>query len=103
MTTEQVVVDKPKPIKKFTDTGDLPEQDRPKPGDKVDVTILHPGPEYNCKFILVWINHVPHIAFVPARDMPVITTSQVHYFLTRQEWIKDAYYGDVTHWSPISE
>jgi hypothetical protein len=70
---------------------------------RIPVNERLPTKDQEGKLILVWINHSPHLAEVPQPGQFLTMQNKIYFFLDTQKWMKDAYYGEVTHWMPLPE
>ena len=59
-------------------------------------------PNKDNKIIVCLINNTPILAII--HDATVLFTGgKVTFYWPTQEWIKDNYYGQITHWMPLPE
>lgn len=68
---------------------------------KIPVTERLPDESMEEEDIIVWINNNPHLAYVSPRDSVMLIRHAVCFYPHEKKWIKDEYYGDVTHWMPL--
>ena len=57
-------------------------------------------PSKDDSVIVCLINGIPILCEVHDATLS-LTNNRVSFFWPKKEWIKDEYYGEVTHWMPL--
>jgi len=58
-------------------------------------------PDRNNKYIVCLINNLPVLATVHSADISL--SLEPSFYWPTEEWIKNRYYGEITHWIPLPD